>query len=266
MLVPCVLLIKRLLEIAVAPDEDIDRERPAVPPENLVADRACVPDADAAAHNEEHVLILRYGKIVARRGLFHVMRELFVHRDAGDDDAIRRNALFYKLGAQILVRDEVAVQIGLGEEGDAGVVRQHAVARHGEIPGLPDRGQRLHRVEVRAYHTVVPVCFDECAQICGVPGVCVVDRRGDAGRAVNIPGAVKRVERRRRFFHNCRIGAGYEALGILSGEHERVKDPVFDALSRQRPGDGGCGAVMALARVAAQNQNFHGFRSSACFM
>ena len=121
-------------------------------------------NADAAAHNEEHVLILRYGKIVARRGLFHMMRELFVHRDAGDDDAIRRNALFHKLGAQILVRDEVAVQIGLGKEGDAGVVRQHAVARHGEISRFPDGGQRLHWVEVRAYHAVIPVRFDECAQ------------------------------------------------------------------------------------------------------
>ena len=237
-----------------------------MPPEDLVADRARVPDADAAAHNEEHILILRYGKIVARRGLFHVMRELFVHRDAGDDDAIRRNALFHKLGAQILVRDEVAVQIGLGEEGDAGVVRQHAVARHGEISRFPDGGQRLHRVEVRAYHAVIPVCFNECAQICGVPGVCVVDRRGDAGRAVNIPGAVERVERRRRFFHNCRICAGYEALGVLSREHERVKDMAFNAPLRQRPGDGSCGAVVAFARVTAQNQNFHGFLSSACFM
>lgn len=115
------------------------------------------------------------------------------------------------------MRDEVAVQIGLGEEGDAGVVRQYAVARHGEISRFPDGGQRLHQVEVRAYHAVIPVRFDECAQICGVPGVCVVDRRGDAGRAVNIPGTVERIERRGRFFHNCRIGAGYEALGILSG-------------------------------------------------
>ena len=99
MLVSGVFFLERLLEIAVTPDEDIDRERSAVPPEDLVADRARIPDADAAAHNKKHVLLLRYGKIVARCGLFHVMRELFVHRDAGDDDALRRNALFHKLGA-----------------------------------------------------------------------------------------------------------------------------------------------------------------------
>ena len=266
MVVPGVLFLQRRLEIAVAPDEDIDRERAAVPAEDFVADRVRVPDADAAAHNEKYVLLLRHGEIAPRRALFYMVRKLFIHGNAGDEDPLRRYALFHKLRAQRLVRDEIAVQLRLREKRDARIVRQHAVARDAEIAQFFDRGHRLHRVEMRAYDAAVAVLLDVGAEIRRVPGVGVIDRRSDAGRAVNVPGAVERVERRGGFLHNGGVCAGHEPLGVFPGENERVKHIVFHAPARQCARDRRRGAVVSLTGVAAQNQYFQRNSLPACFM
>ena len=179
-----------------------------------VAQRHGVAAADAAGHDEIDLLVRRQPQRCARGGFVHRREKARRHRHAGHDELFGRHPGLNTQLPHLTVRQEVGIQIGLGEKRDARIVREDAVAFHvAALPPAQER-ERFHREQVRADDGVIAVVADEGVELPRVADVGHVDRRGDAGRAVHCTCVVHHAE------HVRRLG----------------RDAVEDLVEAQRPG------------------------------
>ena len=132
--------------------------------------------ADAAGHDEIEFLLRRDVQGSPCLGFRHGTAEPCRHRHTGDDQLLRRDPCTHTFLPHRLVGQEPRVQFRLGQEGNAGIVREDAVASGAQIIVAADIGEGLHGEQVGAYHRIIVDLVDEVAKLVAVGRVHQVYR------------------------------------------------------------------------------------------
>ena len=160
--------IQFLLQRYVAPGKNENDAVARILFQNFPTQIHDISGARSSATNQIYPTVLRNIEHLPRRRLSDAMMEFFAHRNSFATNLLGRQPAPNRRRDQFLMRQKIAIQIGIAEKRRHGIVGQDPESRNRQFSFAPERVASLHAEEMGANHGVKLLFTNIIAQLfCG---------------------------------------------------------------------------------------------------